>query len=222
MKTLLNEYDGERWFPKGVDVYRHNLRLDMKVNDANVTKSNIAYNIQYLEFIEKEINELRIHIVIEKMLYKTYIITGMGIIESLFTNLLKSKGLWRVSEWKSIGILKSNEQKIDDKLLKVNTELYEKVEQFDERMDLDSMIKKIEKKNLLNIDHNVFPALKVLRDLRNKVHLQNREKFEESDYNCFNIEYKKMMGRVLYTILTADEFSTNTDTDIYNFFKCNF
>ena len=77
------------------------------------------------------------------------------------------------------------------------------------------------KKNLLNINHNVFPALKVLRDLRNKVHLQNREKFEESDYNCFKLEYKKMMGRVLYTILTTDEFSTNTNTNIYNFFKCN-
>ena len=222
MNTLLKNFGGVRWFPKSVDIYRNNIKLDMSIDDAKVTKSNIVYNLQYLEFIEKEINDLDLHIVLQKMLYKTYIIIGMGIVESLFANLLKSKGLWRVSEWRSIAVLKSNEGKIDDKIIKVNTELFEKIEKFDERMDLDSMIKKIEKKNLLDINHKVFPALKVLRELRNKVHLQNRNQFEESDFNSFQLEYKKMMGRVLFTILTLKEFSNDSNTDIFDFFKCNF
>ena len=52
-------------------------KLDMNIDDAKVTKSNIAYNLQYLEFIEKEINDLDLHIVLQKMLYKTYIILSI-------------------------------------------------------------------------------------------------------------------------------------------------
>lgn len=39
-------------------------------------------------------------------------------------------------------------------------------------MDFESMISKIEGKHLLNVEHGVYPALKKLKKLRNKVHLQ--------------------------------------------------
>lgn len=49
----------------------------------------------------------------------------------------------------------------------METGFFEKVEPYEMRMDLDSMIKKVEAKKLLSIEHENFPALKRLRDLRN-------------------------------------------------------
>lgn len=77
------------------------------------------------------------------------------------------------------------------------------------RMDLDSMIKKIEKKHLLSIDHNAFPALKTLRELRNRVHLQIGDGPYDHDYNCFGSEEIQKMRKILYTILTTPEFCNN-------------
>ena len=95
--------------------------------------------------------------------------------------------------------------------------MFKEVELHDMRMDLDSMIKRIEKKNLLSIDHSAFPTLKHLRELRNRVHLQIGEGPYDHDYNCFSFEEMQMMRRILYDILTSPEFCNNPD--IFSFIK---
>lgn len=78
------------------------------------------------------------------------------------------------------------------------------------RMDLDSMIKKVEKKRLLTIEHEVFPALKRLRELRNRVHLHIGENQYDHDYNKFTYNDIVMMKEILYTILTCKELCNNS------------
>ena len=117
--------------------------------------------------------------------------------------------------------MKSNPFVYDGKNVKSETILYEKVPEYEMRMDLDSMIKKIEKRHLLTIDHNVFPALKLLRELRNRVHLQTGENAYDHDYNNFGFEEIQMMRRILYSVLTTPELCNRAKVfdfiiDIYN------
>lgn len=213
----------DRWYPIRIDTLKACVKLDDSIDGSQRLKSNIAYSIQYIHFIEKQLEELKLSGVIEKMLIKTYIITGMGIIEGLFTNLLKSNSFWKKTKWKLIADkIESNAKKIDGKMIKVETEIYEEVEEFDMRMDLDSMIKRIESKKLLTIEHDSFPTLKRLRELRNRVHIHLGNGEFDHDFNSFNLKDKELMGKILYTILTSSEFFySNKGIANYEFLEVN-
>ncbi len=160
MKTLINEFKYKnRWYPQPIDWYKDNLKILSSSAENERIICNFAYNMQYIEFIEKELTDLKLSSVILTMLYKTYIITSMGIIESLFSYLLKEKGQWKVSCWDEICTFQANEKVIDSEQYMIKNILCKKCEPKKIRMDLDSMIKKVESKNLLNIDHSIFLLL---------------------------------------------------------------
>lgn len=225
METLLKSRKlkaNQRWYPIAIDIYKIYLKIDSTVEDGYLIKRNIAYNLQYLEYLEKQLKELELSNVLYGMTCKMYIIVGMGIIEGLFTNLLKSNKLWNTNEWESVKIIKSNENELYGKKIKVQTEILEQVNAYEMRMDLDSMIKKVESKNLLKIEHTNFPVIKKLRALRNRVHLQLGANHSDNDYNNFGFEEKKMMGGILYTLLTTEEFCVNPKAcKNYEFLKIN-
>ena len=77
------------------DRYRRAFKIDTHIENSLALKSNLAYSMQYLEFLEKEFYELNLSSVIYIMLVKTYAVTGMSILEGLFTNIIKSKGWWK-------------------------------------------------------------------------------------------------------------------------------
>ncbi len=210
MESLLLKNDGvERWYPQSVDFYKSSIKILNYSPENQRLRSNFAYSMQYIEYLEKQLGELKLSTVLITMLYKTYIITGMGIIELLFVYLLKHNELWNQTEWEEYAEFKSNPKEIEDITIKSETKLYKKVPPYDMRMDLDSMIKKVEKKHLLSIDHDVFPALKRLRELRNRVHLQLGEDAYDHDYNSINFNEIQTMRQILYTILTAPEICNN-------------
>ncbi len=218
MKTLINEFKYKnRWYPQPIDWYKDNLKILSSSAENERIICNFAYNMQYIEFIEKELTDLKLSSVILTMLYKTYIITSMGIIESLFSYLLKEKGQWKVSCWDEICTFQANEKVIDSEQYMIKNILCKKCEPKKIRMDLDSMIKKVESKNLLNIDHSIFPALKQLRELRNRVHLHIGDKYNDHDYNNFSWDEICLARKILYTIITCNEFCK--DINMYKFMK---
>lgn len=91
METLLKKSTGQHWYPTPVSNYKENLKLLRGTPNKNQIRSNFAYNMQYLEYLQKQISELRLSSVLITMLYKTYIITAIGIIEMLFSGMLKAK-----------------------------------------------------------------------------------------------------------------------------------
>lgn len=210
METLIQKKQVvNRWYPTSVDMYKASIKIPNSTPENKRMNSNFAYSMQYIEYIEKQIDELKLSNVLLTMLYKTYIITGMGIIELLFVYLLKKNGCWKQTEWKDYAEVKANPKEINGETIKVETKLYKKVPLYDMRMDLDSMIKSIEKKHILTINHDVFPALKQLRELRNRVHLQLGEGAYDHNFNCIGFEEIQMMRRILFTILTAPEICNN-------------
>ncbi|WP_394897925.1 hypothetical protein [Clostridium butyricum] len=224
MKSLIKENHSKiRWYPISIDTYRRYIKLDMGVEGSEQLRNNIAYNLQYLEYIQKQLDELHLSNVIYIMLCKSYIIAGMGIIEGLFTNLLKSNTLWNTTKWESKGLIKSNESSFQGKKIKIETEIFEQIEEHEMRMDLDSILKKIENKKLLNIEHKNFPMLKKLRNLRNRVHIQQSNDRYDTDYYNFSSAEKEEMGEILYTILTNETFCSSPEqlekSGVYNFLK---
>lgn len=218
MKTLIDEFKCKnRWYPKSVETYKENLNI-LSSNAYNERiRCNFAYNMQYIEFLEKELSELHLSSVITTMLYKTYIITAMGIIESLFSYLLKEKNCWKTSCWEEITTLQTNAKKINNENYMIKNILFKECTEVEGTMDLDSMIKKVESKNLLNIEHSVFPALKRLRELRNRVHLHIGERFNDHDYNNFNFDEILLARKILYTIITCPVFCKNSH--LYEYLK---
>lgn len=213
--TLLPENkcsSSERWYPHGVESYRSAFIISDAVENKEVLLSNLAYSMQYIEFLEKELNELTLSSVVRTMLIKTYVITAMSVLEGVFCSILKENKLWKTDNLESLGTVTANEKKISGEKLIVRTELLRKVDTYPLRMDLQAMIDVLKGKHeLLGVNHLVYPALKRLKNLRNRVHLQKLEDDKMHDYNAFTDSIKKEMGNILHEILISPAVTRRTD-----------
>ena len=108
-------------------------------------------------------------------------------LEGLFTNIIKSNGWWKKTNLERLGTTQANETKFGDEKYVVRTEILKKVHEHEIRMDLDAMIQILSHHHeALGVDHLVYPALKRLKALRNRVHLQMLDSDTDHDYNAFD------------------------------------
>lgn len=222
-ETLVKEksYKSEqRWYPTTVDEFRNGFALDCSIEGYHPLVDNLAYSLQYLEFLEKEFSELVLSNVIYTMLVKSYVITSMSILEGIFTNIIKSNGGWKQKDTE-IALTSQAEQKTSNgTTVIVKTEIMKKVEAVDDKMTLDEMIKCLSHHHkALSVDHLVYPALKRLRDLRNRIHLQKGDTYNDHDYNAFDNQVKEEMQSILYTILCAPNVTKAEHISHYDIFK---
>lgn len=211
----------DRWYPNPIDNYRLAFnKIDMDVINSRALKSNLAYSMQYLEYLEKQLSELELSEVIYTMTVKNYIIIGMSILEGLFSNIVHSRGWWNTSTIESLGIVEANKKAFGECEIIVKTELCKVVNPYEVQMSLDQLIKKLERHHdALKVNHLVYPALKRLRGLRNRIHLQKLESETDHDYNAFDFKTKKEMGSILYQILTSEMVTSSPNA--FDFLKVN-
>ena len=101
---------------------------------------------------------------------------------------------------------------------RVKTEVLKKVTPYGLQMNFDELIKILERHHsALEVDHLVYPALKRLKDLRNRVHLQKSEGNKDHDYNAFDYSVKKEMSKILHDILTSPKITDHPE--IFEFIK---
>jgi len=194
----------ERWYPTSVEGFKFALKINRSIENSDALLSNLAYSLQYLEFLEKEFTELNVSSVIYVMLVKTYVITGMSVLEGLFSNIVKSNGWWKNSSLESLGTTQSNKTNFSGNQYVVITEILQEVDSYPLPMTLDELIKVLNHHHTaLQVSHLVYPALKRLKDLRNRIHLQKTTGSSDHDYNAFDFSVKKEMGDILYQILTS-------------------
>ena len=187
--------DKDKWLPTRVDQIRNSFSFNAK----NVLKSNIAYNIQYLQYLYRDISNNDSTTVLYKMRYKSFVVTGMSIIEAVFMALLNDKGLIPLEEWKEVGDHKH--QMIDDVTMNVIIKR-KKVTPFIKKIKFDEAISLIEKNNVLKLNKASIDVIRRLQDLRNHLHLDKAEDINSSDYNSFNDSIYFVMKLVLYYILS--------------------
>ncbi|WP_066923101.1 hypothetical protein [Murdochiella massiliensis] len=220
-ETLLeSSFANERWYPNSIATYKCSLKINMRMENAQALRSNLAYNLQYIEFLEKELVELQLSNVLYTMVIKSYVITGMSILEGLFTNIIKSNGWWKTLDLESLGTTQSNETNFSGQNFVIKTEILKKVEPYSVQMNLDELIKILDRHHeALSVNHLIYPALRRLKDLRNRIHLQKSEGNTDHDYNAFDYFVKKEMGKILFDILTSRNITDRPDT--FNFLKVN-
>jgi len=182
---------------------------------------NLSYNTQYIEFISKSLNR-EIHSVIKIELIKTFVITGMSIIESILYYVIKSKDLHKTDPYEEITVVNSNEKKVNGIYIKVETRLLKKLNENREvEMNLDSMLKKTETNKLLGDDISVYKQLNHLRKLRNKIHLYLIEENLDHDMNNFKDNELQLMKRSLLKVIYSDLFEINDDKkeELFDFLR---
>lgn len=215
----------DRWHPSEVSEYEKILESGILKDAKPGLLKNICYHLQYLEYITYQLKELKLHNIIELMLYKNCIIVAMSIIEAIFYSVIKINNLYNISNKECIGTFKSNETKINEHKFIVESNLYKIVEPKEKEMTFDSMIKKIESKKLLNLKHEIFPYIKKYRNSRNRVHLQIATTKGESDYWNYEKKDYYIVRFILYFILTDDiilnEKEKQKSIKKYNFIKPN-
>ncbi len=222
-ETLIEKNDiryDDRWKPNFVSTYEMNLSQGLLKEMNQELRKNIAYSLQYLEYIELQLCELHLHNVIITMLYKTFIITGTSIIEGIFCYLLKSNNLWNQKEWELEEKINTNKFKLGNEMKKIELHIFKQIPKTNDEMNFDSMIKKVESKKLISIPHGAFPYIKMLRRLRNKVHLQIHESPNDTDWWSFKYSDYCWMKCILYIILTNKRFDlSKQQKSYYSFLK---
>lgn len=209
------EYNG-RWHPCPVNDFRNVVQQGLLENvDKNIL-SNIAYNLQYLQYLQLQMDELKLHCIVECLLYKAYIITSMSIIEAIFNQVLKCTNEFPQTDgWECIKQVKSTEYADDEKLYRLETSFFIKNEPKDKQIDFNTTINRIKDKKLLGLDSSRFPDIKKLQKLRNRVHLQIVEGSSDTDYYKFNLSDVKLAKKTLYSVLTDKKIMINASYKKY-------
>lgn len=183
----------EKWYPIKIERYQAIWNIDFpdKIN------KNVAYNLQYLEFLAKQINELEMSEVLTRILYKNFVITGVAIIEAIFAQIIiNNKDTLNLEETgiKSKDITQENPLELNKliRILQKNSELLNK--------DKDDII---------------FEKLDDIRELRNNIHLApkirpNRDE-KEHDYRTFTIARLNSVSQILLEILKHENINHTTD-----------
>ena len=56
----------ERWNPSYIDTYKAAFILNGTYEETEALRKNLAYSMQYLEYLEKQLAELTLHSVVKK------------------------------------------------------------------------------------------------------------------------------------------------------------
>lgn len=171
-------------------------------------RRNIAYNLQYIEYLHKTLTDIKLSGVLFTQTWKTIILTGCGILESLLYFLLVKRDIHSKSEWQLKIIMPGNQKALDGVQSKIDGHLYTKLSSPKAiQMNFDSIIKKAKTKKVLGSKSSIYTKLDNLRQLRNKVHLQAIDNPTDTDWNSFNRADVNDMDELLYSTFTSNIFT---------------
>lgn len=209
----------EKWYPSPIKDYQDVFLMDTETPENYTLLKNICYNMQYLEFLNKELDELELSAVLRPMTIKYFVITGMSVLEGLFTYIVKSNGYWKTVKEDKIGQTESNSAEINGQTYKIITQFIQPVKEHPvDEIPLRQLIDILDKHHkLLKIDYTVYPELQKIRNLRNCIHLTASINNAKTDYALFTDEIKANISDILYSILTSENICK--PTEIFDFLK---
>lgn len=215
MLTRKTDSEGT-WYP--VAIHQYETLLEKVISRGSgythvyALRKNIAYNLQYLEFLQRSLEDLKLSSVIEKQIWKNFIIIGCGIIESLLHFLLIAKKHHKTTEWELKLVAPGQTKNIDGKQVRIDSHVYRKLSSpKNDQMTFDSMIKRAEKKKVLGGDHAVYARLNNLRALRNRIHLQEIGNPLDTDWNSVEKNDFHTMSSVLKAVFSGAVFQPTAD-----------
>jgi len=196
-----------RWYPYFMPTYEDFLRNYIDDSYKELRK-NIAYNMQYLEYLHQTNIELSLSSVITTQNYKTFIIFSVSVIECILYYWVSKSSLQITKEWEEIYSKEIEKGKIRS-TIKVESKL---------EMKLEGMIKAAKSKSLFGIDNLLYEDLHKLRKLRNTTHMYN-PKSQETDWFIFNTTQYNLARSTLLKVFVTLFKPTSYQEKIINFLK---
>jgi hypothetical protein len=225
MISLVGNSSHDRWYPNPVDNLRKHFSIfefsNSEFKESNLIISNICYNLQYLEYLRKTLNELNLSSVLLIQTIKTYIINSISIIEACFFMILIKEGHFKKCNYYDFKKLNNTYFKIEEEKFCLESKILKRSDNGKyKKPTFDQMIKRIESKKILKIDNQFFSDLNHLRKLRNKIHLQEIDKPGKSDYSTFWKPEYNLAKKNLYLFLICEYFKSDYyDIDLFSFLK---
>ncbi len=215
-----------KWTPNSVgNLHVHLSQLLKPHADINNPKrngmlSNLAYSLQYLEFLNRTIEDIKLTEVLRKQSIKMFVIVGTSIIESLFYYILVENGRAAKTDWKSVTKLPPTEYIENGIKKRIEQEIFEKLSSpVLEAMTFDAMCKRVEQKGLAKLTNEEFyKHIPHLRQLRNRVHIHTCESGGDTDYFNFESKDLQLTKSVLKLLLTSPLFPDKHE-DLWIFLK---
>lgn len=216
----------EKWYPTSVDALRAHLGVFI-VKDTFFTenkvapiRNNIAYNLQYIEFLDRLIKDINLSDVLLGQNIKSFVVHSAAVIEAIFYYLVASTGNATTSEWVSSKKLKSNPYTVNGCEFLNETEIFTRSDHLiTVEMTFDQMSKKVEKKKLLGEVGDLYKEISRIRKLRNKIHIHSIDNLSDTDYNSFKKSEYDLTRRVLLGVLTSPIFSASTNQRYFDYLK---
>ena len=211
------------WCPILIDGWRifigRGIKTDGVLENRHAFKSNIGYTLQHLEFLDHQINNENLHSTIYSQTLKSFIISGMGIIEAICWYLLKKNGCQKKQEWEIVSEQAMNPFDVGEQSYRSVNRIEKKLDEpVDSESSLQWMIRRVEKKKLLGMDSQVYKDLNYLRGLRNRVHIHVVQHDSDTDWHSFNRNEYKLMKKALYGVFTSEMFNPeDRHKDMLNF-----
>jgi len=213
MKSTLtkNTEPGTPWYPISVNKL-DNLLSNVIYQVTGFThdyalRRNIAYNLQYLEFLDRCLSDKSLSSVLTTQSYKMFVIVGCGIMESLLTYILIKSRDYTMTPWELECVMPGQEKTMGDGKKRIDSYVYKKLSSPKlGEMTFDAMIKKAESKKVLGSNHELYGTLQQLRKLRNKVHLQAIDDPTDTDWNSFKRKNLCSMAYVIQSSFTGKIF----------------
>lgn len=162
------------------------------INQLPALRRNIAYNLQYTEYLCQTLIDISLTSVLVTQTHKSFLMTSAAIIEGITYYAVYSGGHHKNHEWRIIKTIKGSEFKLDDGRRRIDSIFLEKASTpFAIDPKFKDLLTIAEKKELLGNDHNLYGRLQRMRQMRNKIHLYVADGASERDYDVFtDTEYK--------------------------------
>jgi hypothetical protein len=181
-------------------------------NNYKIIK-NIAYNLQMLHFLDQSIAHLDLHIVIKTQSWKSYVVTVFSVVEAILYYLVKTKEESLIKDWELVKEFKSNSLLENGIETRIVTWVQERRQvRITPEIKFTQLSRKAEQNKLLG-ETELYEKIKVLRKLRNRIHIHTIDDHptKGTDWNSFNLKSYELAKTVLEEIflitgvMTADE-----------------
>jgi hypothetical protein len=177
-------------------------------------KKDLAYNLQYLQFQDRVIMDIKLSSVLYTQTIKTIILVSCSIIESILHYSLIKKEVYSDTEWKQKATFKGNQKKLDGENVRIDTVIYSKLPKKElKHMTFDAMIKSAKSNSIFGSRSSIYEKLETLRKLRNRVHLQPTDDKAGTDWTTFTTSLLNETYIVMYSIFTSSLFEPTKDEE---------
>lgn len=198
-----------RWYPSLVSEFEQDLSYGICENLNSTIRKNISYSLQYLEYIDLQLNELEFSDALYCMMYKNYLITAASIIESIFYHILFHHNKIKKQYFDKPKLRDICTFTKDGKtFVKVEGEK-EKYEFPKETVqDFHFLIKNVLDGKYLKIDdtQRARSYISYCKELRKRVHLHAFQNPWSSDYHNFTHKEYALVRYILFRILADPIF----------------